>query len=198
MGCTVNSNLELKKDISLDWGLMSEDELLEKLGLRENIEWAKESNAIREFIEKDYSYVIKPWMGSGKYQRLSWCGLRKICGETRLGFRCAEVWITYYSSPKLCLYIYPDRDGNLKIFIPRRGNTINPRTDKPIGWDVGYDLDQRLWAQSYEEDYEFLVESLGEMDEEDAYEISHKGILEPDWSACYSEFLAYAKFDFGD
>lgn len=217
MGCTINNNLELRENISLMWGHTSESEFLQMFvdqcpeKREENREifldeekraWVDEWNFIQGFIHtSDLWPTLQEFMGTKDKSRcLGYCGINRIYRD-RLGFSFIEAWMTFSESPKLCVYIYPDSKGNIKTFLPMRGNTINPKTGKAIGWDVGYNFDARLWARDYEEDYNFLTQELlrgGDetFEEWDLYFIVHGGILQPNWEACRSEFLAYAVYDF--
>lgn len=220
MGCYINTNLELEKDKELLLGTCSEDELwsrlvneikdVEPLPLATKI---KDLDDLKEKLSKGqfdaerylllhlipkFTNVLEKYPGTGKKGiGLNMAGVHKVVHD-RLCHTYLIAWCTFSSSPKLAIIFYTDEEDRVQAFIPMWGNTINPNTGKAIGWDVGYDFDQSLWAQSYREDFEYVCKELyGEVDDEYEdliYDIVHSGILEPNFSAGDAEFGAYTRF----
>ena len=200
MKCSVNRNLEIdsrKKELLMD--LARPEDILEKIGLvgdPDNILWEVANTKIKEFFTDK---LPKEWRDSKRFQQLSWAGLEKTKYD-RLSRSWVSVWVKYHDSPKLAIFLWLGEGEELRYYIPWRGNPINPKTGRPIGWDTGYIMDQSLWAQTYKDDYEFVCKELYgkviDMEEgsDIIYDIVHSGILEPDWLACESEFQAYTSF----
>lgn len=151
-----------------------------------------ERNLVSKLI-KDHTTLLTDYADS-KSNQIWMAGVEKVV-EDSWGFCFMEAWCVYNNSPRLVIYFYITPEKKLGWFVPKRGNTINPKTGKAIGWDTGYDFTPTAWMNDFPADFEFVCkEFYGEVDygmHNIIYEVVHSGILRPDFHAARSEFEAY-------
>ena len=169
--CSINSNIKLEENPEeILVGHYSPIEILEKIGLTENSTWSETQEALHKVFEEELN-ELDPDRESQVY-----FGIMELCGASGLGFGYLKCWIKVGIGPKVCFFLYINSDEEVDAYIPVRGNPFGDEDFNPP-------------------DEETLVEQLGplpgEMGIDKFFEL---GLLEPDWEAAETEFIAYQRY----
>lgn len=166
--CSINSNIKLEENPEeILIGHYSPSEILEKLGLTENSTWSETQTVLKELFKKDLEDV----------EDISqvFFGIMESSGDSGLGFGYFKCWIKVGISPKVCFFLFMNPSGEIDTYIPYRGNTF--------GEDLNPPSEEALISQ--------LGPLPGEIGIDRFFEL---GLLEPDWEAAETEFIAYQKY----
>ena len=182
MSCTVNNDLPLLQNYTINVSMHNCDKICEVIfGKKEFKNYKEENDKLKEILSKLLGHEI------------TFAGIQGYCYTRGLCIGYIVSWVIFNDSPKMCVILYLDENYKPRFFIPRWGNTVIGQDKTPLGWDVGYDFDKKLWCQDFPEQANLIKNELGITDEEDIYNIIHSGILEPNYERCKTEFHAYAK-----